>query len=366
MVLSYKDILGWWQSNTLNTIDDYKVILDNFQIIFATNTSNIEGTNISYHTTREVFEGDKLSGYSGSFESLYLIKNQKFAFEFILKSLINKTPITSDFIKKIHKILMYGGYDETRWNKGERPGTYKVNDYCVGVNDVGSLPEDVEIDINNLLDELNSTNVTDILKASAYFHAVFESIHPFADGNGRVGRTLLNYYLMQHNYPPMVIFDEDKETYYMALEVFNRTEEISGMVKFFEEQTIKTWENKMFKRRKERIKGNVTQIDVEYVSDMGGRSLPCRKYKVTLENGETQYLSDKVTNSAVYDLGLDVGCGVVLDGYGRLIEHSEPDFNPTTYISSKTNILLVPTASLAACRTKEDCDALLERLGIKI
>ncbi|MGE9963813.1 Fic family protein [Fusicatenibacter saccharivorans] len=48
-------------------------------------------------------------------------------------------------------------------------------------------------------------------------HLRFEEIHPFAGGNGRVGRTLLNYYLMTHDYPPMILYSEDKRTYYMAL-----------------------------------------------------------------------------------------------------------------------------------------------------
>lgn len=51
--------------------------------------------------------------------------------------------------------------------------------------------------------ELNEFGGKDILLA-AYFHASFENIHPFADGNGQVGRTLLNYYLMIHNEPPVI------------------------------------------------------------------------------------------------------------------------------------------------------------------
>ena len=69
-------------------------------------------------------------------------------------------------------------------------------------------------------------------------------IHAFADGNGRVGRTLLNYILMCNNLPPVIIFDEDKETYFMALEVFDHTEKIDGFVQFLKEQMVKTWVRK--------------------------------------------------------------------------------------------------------------------------
>ena len=75
-------------------------------------------------------------------------------------------------------------------------------------------------------------------------HLNFESIHPFADGNGRVGRTLMNYFLMIHQHPPTIFYEEDKEVYYMALATFDKTEKIDGFRKFLEEQTIKTWAEK--------------------------------------------------------------------------------------------------------------------------
>lgn len=243
MSTSYNDVLAWWRSQKKNTIDDYKLLIDNFQVIFATNTNQIEGVPVSYNTTRAVFEGSNISNYTGSLDSLFLVRNQKFAFEFMLKSLVQKEKITVNFIRKLHKILMYGSYDEVRWKKGERPGTFKVHDYCVGMLEVGSFPDEVEGDLESLLEELEDTADDKLLLKAAYFHAVFETIHPFADGNGRVGRTLLNYYLMLHDYPPLVIYDEDKNTYYMALEVFNRTESLSGMRAFIEEQTVKTWCN---------------------------------------------------------------------------------------------------------------------------
>ena len=79
---------------------------------------------------------------------------------------------------------------------------------------------------------------------AAYFHLRFEEILAFADGNGRLGRTLLNYYLMLHDYPPLVLFEEDKQTYYMALAVYDKTGKIDGFLSFLREQMVKTWERK--------------------------------------------------------------------------------------------------------------------------
>lgn len=245
MSISYEDIVRWWQSLNLVTIDDYKSVLYDFQIIFASNTNSIEGSHVNYYVAKDVFSNSNLSNYSGTVTDLFYVRNQKFACEFILQALVRHVPITATFLKHLHKVLMYGCYDDKRWDKGERPGEYKHNDYCVGTSDIGSYPDEVSNDIKELLAELDTTDITDVTVAGAYFHAAFESIHPFADGNGRVGRTLLNYFLMLHNMPPLVIFDSDKMTYYMALEVYNRTGELSGFVQFLKEQTIKTWSHKL-------------------------------------------------------------------------------------------------------------------------
>lgn len=73
------------------------------------------------------------------------------------------------------------------------------------------------------------------------YNCWFESIHPFADGNGRVGRMLLNYLLIGSGLPPIVLFENDREEYYLALEYFNDCQEIDKMVDFLDRQAYKTW-----------------------------------------------------------------------------------------------------------------------------
>ena len=158
--------------------------------------------------------------------------------------IINKTPMTPDFVKEVHRMLTYGCYDESRWANGERPGEYKKHYYGVG-DSAGVLPEDVPEEMEYLCDELCKNayqTPDDILTAAAFFHCNFESIHPFADGNGRVGRTCMNYFLMCCDIPPVVVFEEDKELYYMSLSVFDKTEKLDGFVMFLKEEMVKTWE----------------------------------------------------------------------------------------------------------------------------
>jgi len=80
----------------------------------------------------------------------------------------------------------------------------------IGREEAGSTPENVPGDIAALLDEVQQYDGDELLKAAAYFHLRFENIHPFADGNGRTGRTLLNYFLLIRDHPPVIICEEDK------------------------------------------------------------------------------------------------------------------------------------------------------------
>ena len=124
-----------------------------------------------------------------------------------------------------------------------RSGEYKKHDYVVG-NDQGALPEEVSSEIEELCEELQDIpdKGDNIIKTAAYLHCKFENTHPFADGNGRVGRTLMNYFLMTHEHPPIVIRNETKNEYYNALGCYDKTGELDGFVAYIKKETIETWE----------------------------------------------------------------------------------------------------------------------------
>ena len=114
------------------------------------------------------------------------------------------------------------------------------------MNEVGSSVQKVKEDIEHLINEITTSekNKSDenILITAAFLHNVLEEIHPFADGNGRVGRTLMNYYLMTHGLPPIIIYNEDKKYYYAALEKFDEKDDLSSTIEFFKYEMEKTWE----------------------------------------------------------------------------------------------------------------------------
>lgn len=246
--MNYNEIVEKWQNNVVSNKGELMAKMQNFRIIFAYNSNRIENPETTYHDTREIFENGKVVNFTGDIRTIFEIQNQKECFDFLVNKILNKEPITKELILQTHEKLMKGCYDETRYLKGERPGSFKKHEYVIG-DDLGELPENVENEIDFLCNELKENEGKDPLKIATYLHLNFEQIHPFADGNGRLGRTLLNYYLMIHDYPPTIIYNEDKDVYYMALEVFDRTGQINGFEKFLQEQTEKTWSNNFAKKK---------------------------------------------------------------------------------------------------------------------
>lgn len=248
----YERAVNLWRKYGVKTESDIDLRLDNFRILFAYNSGKIENDAITYDDTREVFENGQVLNYSGNPRAIFETQNQKLCYEYLKPKLSAREPLTIELIKSVHAVLTGGTYDERRYiAQGERPGEFKKHDYVTGRAEVGSSPEDVEHDLTELLDEIASFDGTELLKAAAYFHARFEYIHPFADGNGRVGRTLLNYFLMIRDHPPIIIYDDDKRGYYEALYQYDMAEEIAPLFEFLKAQTEKTWE-KALEREKER------------------------------------------------------------------------------------------------------------------
>ena len=262
--MNYNEIITFWKAKNIHTIDELEQILSNFRIIFAYNSGAIENSQITYHNTREIFENGKVVNFTGDLRTIYEIGNQKDCYDYLVKKIINKEPLSPDLIKAIHKNLTKGTYDERRWERGERPGEYKKHDYVVG-NDQGALPEEVAGEIEELCDEVKDIpdRGENIIKTAAYIHCKFENTHPFADGNGRVGRTLMNYYLMIHNFPPLVIFNETKDRYYAALDHYDKTGEIAPFVNHMKDCMENTWTRRCQQKSIESLKLDMDLIQGE-------------------------------------------------------------------------------------------------------
>ena len=222
--------------------DELDAALTDFRILFAYHSNRIENEDTDYHDTRDVFENGKVYGYTGDPRTLFEIQNQRDCYYLLLDRIVAKEPLSISLIREIHFELTKGTYDARRYIvNGERPGEFKHHDYVTGRHEVGSYPEDVEHDLQELISEIIDNEGKDVLTIAAYFHACFENIHPFADGNGRIGRTLLNYYLLTHNVSPVIIYEEDRKEYYKSLERFDTDADLQPLKDFIVREQEKTW-----------------------------------------------------------------------------------------------------------------------------
>ena len=247
-----KKIIKMWKRKNIRTAFELDNALENFQVLFAYNSNHIEMPEVTYHDTREIFENGKVTNFRGDIKNLFAIQNQKTCYLYLRNRIVKKEKLSVDLIKEIHHELVKGTYDERRFERGERPGEFKKHDYVTGKNEVGSYPNEVEGDIRELVTEINEIEINEdnCFMVAAYFHARFENIHPFADGNGRVGRTLLNYLNMINNIPPVIIYDEDKKYYYECLEKYDTDDDISSLEEFFEYEMERTWQRELLEIKK--------------------------------------------------------------------------------------------------------------------
>lgn len=234
----FEDVIKYWQEQKLESKEEYMNILENFSVLFAYNSGAIKNDKITYYDTKEIFNRGKVINYTGDLKTLIEINNQKDCYNYILSKVTLKSPISEEWIKKVHKILTKDTYDK-------RLGEYKNNDYITEINGSYSSIDSVQNNMKKLIEKINSTKLKDneeIIKMAAYAHNVIEKIQPFTSGNGLIGRILVNYFLMINDLPPIIIYNEDKKYYYLALEKFTTKEDISLMVEFLKYEMTKTWE----------------------------------------------------------------------------------------------------------------------------
>ena len=187
------------------------------QVNFAYNSNKIEGGRLSEDETEEIFETDSFipkSDETIKLDDLIEMKNHFRLFDYALDTL--NDDLSKEMIINMNKILKRNTTDEE--NPRYNVGGFKIIPNKNGLINVidTSAPEDVEKDIGNLLLEykkIKNVTIEDIID----FHYKFELIHPFGDGNGRVGRMIMFRECLRNNIMPFIVLDNDKPFYMRGL-----------------------------------------------------------------------------------------------------------------------------------------------------
>ncbi|MCL2174177.1 Fic family protein [Candidatus Saccharibacteria bacterium] len=162
------------------------------------------------HDIREIYEAKNLAKIT---EKLAQNPRQKISVEQILR---------------LHKILLSDINDRIA-------GRFRGRDEWVRIGrHLGANPDFVGELVSELVTQYNNDNTTYFLAKIAHFHAEFETIHPFNDGNGRIGRVLINQQLMAFGLPPIIIRNKSKHReYYPLFDNYRHTNKVDGFTELF-------------------------------------------------------------------------------------------------------------------------------------
>jgi len=204
--------------------------LDDTLVRLAHHSAGIEGNTISLPATVSIILNGTLPISSGAtVREFYEIENHKQAFSNMLDHLESNDTLSVSIIKELHADLT----DRLQYDKGQ----FKKNEnQIIGAEfqtaSPGETPFLVQQLVDNLEYRLENAAIDEVkLEGILNTHIQFERIHPFSDGNGRTGRMLMNYSLLQEGFPPLIIEKEAKAIYIELL----AKQDLGGFMSFAKE-----------------------------------------------------------------------------------------------------------------------------------
>lgn len=264
----------------IGELNAYSLLLPNVDLyikmhvtIEANKSSRIEGTKTTIEDDLSDLQDVSLEKRDDWEEVQNYVKATNFSIERINEGF----PICNRLFKEIHKILLAGVRGEKK-----TPGEFRISQNWIGgtmpstavyvpplVEDLNNCLTDLELFINN-----EKIDTPELIKI-AIIHYQFESIHPFLDGNGRIGRLLIPLYLQSKKYldnPCLYIsffFKKNRDLYYQKLNNVRTNNDIIGWIKFFLEGIIETAKiaKEKFKNVVEltkKIDGKLTELNVKF------------------------------------------------------------------------------------------------------
>ena len=210
------------------------------QVEFAYNSNHIEGSRLSKDQTRTLFETKTIGGDYVPADDVTETANHFRCFDHVIDTY--KLPLTEEYIKDLHRILKTNTFSSM--SDEAVVGDYKKYD-----NMVGEIPTttvgDVQKEMASLIERYEGLDVVDLTEIVS-FHAAFEKIHPFYDGNGRVGRLIMFKECLRNGIVPFIVNDNDKKFYAMGLsewQISDKKDRLLGVCSLMQDDMTAVFEH---------------------------------------------------------------------------------------------------------------------------
>ncbi len=191
-----------------------KDVFDRFTANFTYSSNSIEGNSLTLKDVAIVmFENETVP--NKPLREIYETRNSRVVVDMTIR---RRFDVTQKDIIKMHRMLMKD--IDVRWGYKRLPNVIFRAEKEVHT----TPPENVEKEMKTLIEWYNNSKLHPLEKA-AIFHGQFEKIHPFEDGNGRVGRFLINIILLNSGYPPLIVRKTSRQAYMSALAAFDSSYE---------------------------------------------------------------------------------------------------------------------------------------------
>lgn len=243
-----RDLQNRWAAAQPLKAEDDRRLWDKFRLEWNYNSNHIEGNTLTYGETELLLFQGQTTG-THAIREYEEMKAHDVAIAHIRELAESQAPITEADIRNLNKIIL----KEPFWKpatteagvptrKQVIPGTYKEtpNNVRTATNEVFQFasPTDTPAKMQELVAWMTNESAVptlDPVSFAAHLHHRFVLIHPFDDGNGRVGRLLSNYVLMKNAFPPIVIKSSDKANYFAALRLAD-IGKLDALTSYFEDQ----------------------------------------------------------------------------------------------------------------------------------
>ena len=211
--------------------DEYQQRLNRkFMLEFNYNSNHLEGNTLTYGQTELLLLFGKVTE-AANMKDLEDMKASNVGLNMMKEQALSEYPLTETFIRQLHKTLLREDYSVYRQLPGGQQTSYVVHAgvYKTRPNSVRTItgelfeyasPEETPALMTDLISwyhEAEESGQYSLAELCALFHYRYIRIHPFEDGNGRIARLMMNFILLRHNYPMIVVKSADKENYLRAL-----------------------------------------------------------------------------------------------------------------------------------------------------